>query len=47
MGYLGVSTRAGRAWAANNVALAKWGLVAVTVLLVLLVVLVGAVFLSR
>ena len=44
IGYLGASTQAGRAWAATNPTLAKWGLVGVTILLLLLVLIVGAVF---
>jgi hypothetical protein len=43
IGYLGASTQAGRAWAAKNATLAKWGLVGVTILLLLLVIIVGAV----
>lgn len=41
--YLGVSTRAGQGMAAANPGLARWGLVATTLLLVLLAVVVGAV----
>ena len=41
--YLGISTRAGQA----NPSLVRWGLIGVTLLLVLLVVVVGAVFLSK
>ena len=44
IGYLGASTKTGRAWAATNATLAKWGLVGVTILLLLLVVIVGVVF---
>ena len=47
MSYLGVSTRAGQAWAASNPSLARWGLIGGTLLLVLLAVVVGAVFLLR
>jgi hypothetical protein len=47
IGYVGASTRAGRAWATTNGTLAKWGLVASTALLVLLVVIVGAVLLLK
>ena len=43
IGYLGASTKAGRAWAATNATLSTWGLVGVTVLLLLLVVIVGGV----
>ena len=45
--YLGISTRAGQAWAASNPSLVRWGLIGVTLLLVLLVVVVGAVFLLK
>ena len=41
--YLGISTRAGQA----SPSLVRWGLIGVTVLLVLLVVVVGAVFLLK
>ena len=47
IGYLGASTRAGRAWATTNATVAKWALVAATALLFLLVVIVGAVFLLK
>ena len=47
IGYLGASTRAGRAWAATNATLAKWGLVAATALLFLLVAIVAGVFLLK
>jgi small-conductance mechanosensitive channel len=43
--YLGISTRNGQAWAASNSSLAKWGLVSVTLLLILLAVVVAAVLL--
>jgi hypothetical protein len=43
IGYLGIATRAGQGWAAANPNLAKWGLVSVTILLVLLIVILGAV----
>lgn len=43
IGYLGIATRAGDRWAAAHPSLAKWGLVVVTVLLILLIVIVGAV----
>jgi hypothetical protein len=42
---IGASTRTGQGLAATNPSLVRWGLVAVTVLLVLLAVVVGAVFL--
>jgi len=45
--YLGVSTRAGQAWTASNPGLVRWGLIGVTLLLVLLVVVVGVVFLLK
>jgi hypothetical protein len=41
--YLGISTRTGQGWAASNSSLAKWGLVGVTLLLILLAVVVAAV----
>jgi len=41
--YLGISTRIGQGWAASNSSLAKWGLVGVTLLLILLAVVVAAV----
>jgi hypothetical protein len=47
IGYVGASTRAGRAWATTNPALAKWGLVVATALLFLLVVIVGALLLLK
>ena len=43
MSYLGISTRAGQA----NPSFVRWGLIGVTLLLVLLVVVVGAVFLFK
>ncbi len=43
--YIGASTRAGQAWAESNPSLVRWGFIGVTVLVVLLVVIVGAVFL--
>lgn len=45
--YLGASTPAGRAWAASNATVARWGLVAATVLLFLLATTVGAVLLLK
>ena len=45
--YLSVSTRPGQAWTASNPSLARWGLIGVTLLCILLVVVVGAVFLLR
>jgi len=47
LSYIGASTRAGQTWAASNPSLARWGLIGVTLLLVLLVVVVGAVFLLK
>jgi len=47
MSYIGVSTRAGQAWAASNPSLVRWGLIGGTLLLVLLAVVVGAVFLLK
>jgi hypothetical protein len=47
LSYIGVSTRAGQAWAASNPSLVRWGLIGVTLLLVLLVVVVGAVLLLK
>ena len=38
--YLGASTRAGQSWAKSNRSIARWGLIGVTLLLVLLVVVV-------
>ena len=45
--YLGTSTRAGQTWAASNPSLARWGLVGITLLLVMLAIVVGAVLLSK
>jgi hypothetical protein len=45
--YLGASTQAGQAWAASNPNLSRWGLIGVTLLLVLTVVVVTAVVLLR
>ena len=45
--YIGMSTRAGQAWAASNPSLARWVLIGATFPLVLLVLVVGAVFLLR
>jgi len=47
MTYLGASTQTGQAWAASNPSLARWGLIGVTSLLVLMVVVVGAVVLLK
>ena len=45
--YIGASTRAGQGLAASNPSLVRWGLVGVTLLLVLLAVVVGAVLLLK
>jgi hypothetical protein len=45
--YLSASTRAGQGLAASNPSLARWGLVGVTLLLVLLAVVIGAVVLLK
>jgi hypothetical protein len=45
--YIGASTRAGQGLAASNPSLARWALVGVTLLLVLLAVVVGAVLLLK
>ena len=45
--YIGVSTRAGQGWAASNPRFARWGLIGVTLLLVLVTILVGAVLLLK
>ena len=47
MTYIGASTRAGQGLAASNPSLVRWGLVGVTLLLVLLAVVVGAVLLLK
>jgi hypothetical protein len=44
--YIGVSTRAGQGLAASNPSLVRWGLIGVTLLLVLLAVVVGVVLLK-
>jgi hypothetical protein len=44
---LATLTRAGQTWAGSNPGLAKWGLIAIPVLVVLLAVIVGALFLLR
>ncbi len=44
---IGASTRPGRAWATTNPTLARWGLVAATALLLLLVLIVGSVLLLK
>lgn len=45
--YLGASTRPAQSWATSNPGIARWGLIGVTILLVLLVVIVFAVFLLK
>jgi len=45
--YIGTLTRPDQTWAATNPSLVRWGLVGVTLLLVLLAVVVGAVFLLK
>ena len=45
--YLGTSTRAGQTWAAAKPSLARWGLISITLLLVLLTIVVGAVVLMK
>ena len=45
--YLSTLTKPGQTWASSNPSLARWGLIGVTLLLILLAVVVGAVFLSR
>jgi hypothetical protein len=45
--YIGTLTRPGQTWAATNPSLTRWGLIGVTLLLVLLAVVVGAVFLLK
>lgn len=45
--YLGTLTRPGQGLAASNPSLVRWGLVGVTLLLVLLAVVVGAVLLFK
>ena len=44
---IGASTRAGQGLAASNPSLARWGLVGVTLLTILLAVVVGAVLLLK
>jgi len=45
--YIGASTRPGQGLAASNPSLVRWGLIGVTLLLVLLAVIVGAVLLFK
>ncbi len=44
---IGAATRAGRALAAPNPAMIRWGLIAVTLVLVVLALIAGAVFLKK
>ena len=45
--FIGTLTRPGQTWAKTNPSLVRWGLVGVTLLLVLLAVVAGAVFLLK
>lgn len=45
--FIGASTRSAQALAASNPSLVRWGSIGVTLLLVLLLVVVGAVFLLK
>ncbi len=45
--YIGASTRAGQGLAASNPGLVRWGLVGVTLLLILLAIVAGAVLLFK
>ena len=47
IGSLATLTRGGQSWAGSNPGLAKWGLMAIPALVVLLAVIVGALFLLR
>ena len=47
LSYIGISKRAGQAWPASNPSLVRSGLIGVTLLIVLLIVVVGAVFLLK
>lgn len=47
IGSLAALTRSGQMLAASNPGLAKWGLIAISVLVVLLAVIVGALFLLK
>jgi hypothetical protein len=44
---IGASTRAGEGFSASNLGLVRWGLLGITLLLILLAVLVGTVILLR
>jgi hypothetical protein len=45
--YLGAMTRTGQRYAASNPSLVRWGLVSISLLIIILVVVVGAVFLLK
>jgi hypothetical protein len=45
--YLGLTTRPGQTWSSSNPSLARWVLIGVTLLLVLLTVIVGVVLLLK
>ena len=45
--YLGASTRAGQTWATSNFRLVRWSLIGVTLLLVILAFVVGALVLLK
>jgi hypothetical protein len=45
--YLSASTRPGQTWATSNPSLARWALIGVTLLLVLLAIVVGAILLLK
>ncbi len=47
IGSLATLTSAGQTWAGSNPSLAKWGLIAIPVLVVFLVVIVGALLLLK
>ncbi len=47
LSYVGASTRTGQTWTASNPGLARWGLIGMTMLLVLLIAITGAVFLLK
>ena len=47
IGSLATLTRGGQTWAGSNPGLAKWGLIAIPALVVLLAVIVGALFLLK
>ena len=45
--YLGASTRAGQSWVMSNPHITRWGLVVVTLLLIILAIVVGVVLLVK